>query len=43
MADLTGKDKQERVPHSRIFTVWTPESFTPDSHVSAENTKFIRT
>lgn len=43
MAELTGKDKQERLPHGRIFTVWSPESFTPDSDVSAENAIFIRT
>lgn len=31
MAELTGKDKQERLPHGRAFTVWSPESFSPVS------------
>lgn len=42
MADLAGKDKQERAPKGRIFTVWSPKSFSPDSHVSAEKPRFIR-
>lgn len=43
MADLTGKDKQGRLPHGGIFTVWSPGSFTPDSDVAAENKIFTRT
>lgn len=39
MAELTGKDKQERLPHGRTFTVWSPESFSPVSQVSAKKTE----
>lgn len=31
MAELTGKDKQERLPRGSAFTVWSPESFSPVS------------